>query len=173
MQLKGEVMGKRLEERFDVVTIDKYALHNACVMNSMTKKDLAHAMGKSHSYIDMVIRRGGMIRQDMYELMKGILRVTDDSLIKAIPVERGDEKTASLISPYMKVAEAPVTPVPNDCAAPALDDDNANFVAVISQIGKRTTNETINIIIRDYMLNSDLGCLYGQITSAVNRFDKT
>lgn len=168
-------MAKRLQDRGETVVIDRHALHNACVASGITLYELNLKIGKSHGYLDMVFReRKGLISKEMYTQMKGILRVTDDSLIKAVPVERGDDKDASIISPYLGKTVPATATAPTEkklFGAVNLDEENARFVTLLSRVSSRSEGNILNGIVRDYMKNSELGDLFEQLIGAIDRFD--
>jgi len=130
----------------DAVQIDKYALDNAMLANETNAKEVSLRLGHSQGYLAQVRANGGFIKRREYENLKGLLRITDNALIKAAPVQRADE-VENIYSPY---------PVKAGKLANILDEDNAEFIEMLARIGGADKNALINSIIRSYKQNSAL-----------------
>ena len=144
------------------VKVDKHALYNAMLANQITSSELSIALGKSTSYISyMTSDKGGKgeFNEEMYEQMKGMLGITDDSLIKAIPIIRRDSDT-SIISPYIATEKKTVAPAFGHFN---LDEDNEEFVELVSKITSAEKETIINNIIREYFNSSELGMMVERI----------
>lgn len=131
----------------DPVYLDKYALHNACLASETNQRELAVALGHCENYFSQVFRKGGAISMGDYENLKGMLKVTDNSLVKAIPVERAD----SVVSIY-----SPKPVKKSDVNTFALNDENARFIDLLVLIGGGDKSKIINGIIDHFRTESAL-----------------
>lgn len=142
----------------DPVYLDKYALHNACLANETNERELAVAIGHCDNYFSQMFRKGGAISMGDYENLKGILRVTDDSLIKAVPVERADA-VVSIYSPKpVKKSEANTF---------VLNEENARFIDLLVLIGGGEKSKIINSIIDRFRTESALAQTVNAAVDAV------
>lgn len=129
----------------DSVVIDKYALENVLLANETTAKEVSQMMGHAHNYLAQVVRSGGYIKRSDFENLKGLLRITDNDIIKAVPVQRSEE-VENIYSAY------PVKKVERL----ELDDSNARFIDLLVLVSGREKMQVINGIIREFAESSEL-----------------
>lgn len=128
----------------DSVQIDKYAFENICMANGTNSTEVSERMGKSHAYMYQVLRGGGYMRRTDYENLKGLLRVTDSDLVKAVPVQRSDE-VESIYQPV---------PVKKKTNIFTLDEENQEFVDLLANISGAEKSALVNGIVKAYRLGS-------------------
>lgn len=128
----------------DAVQIDKYAFENICMANGTNSKEVSERLGKSHAYMYQVLSNGGYMRRQDYENLKGLLRVTDSDLVKAVPVQRSDE-VESIYQPV---------PVKKKTNVFTLDEDNQEFVDFLANISGAEKSALVNGIVKAYRLGS-------------------
>ena len=144
----------------DSVQIDKYALENAMLANETTAKEVSLMLGHAHNYMAQVVAGGGYMKRRDYDNLKGLLRVTDSDIIKAVPVQRSEE-VESIYQPH------PVAKKQGNLFV--LDEDNARFIERLLLIGGGgDKNAVVNTIIRRYISSSEVGSAIAQITDWVN-----
>lgn len=129
------------------VFIDKYALHNACLANETTIAECSVALGRASNYLAQNFRKGRAISMGDYEQLKGMLKITDDSLIKAVPVNRADG-SANIYSP--RPAKK------TDGKQFTLTDKNAGFIDLLAFISGCDKEKIVNGIISEYCADSEL-----------------
>lgn len=131
----------------DPVYIDKYALRNACLANETTIAECSVALGRASNYLAQNFRKGRAISMGDYENLKGMLKVTDDSLIKAIPVERaGGAENIYSPRPVKK----------SETYTFKLTDENAEFIGLLVLLGGGDKNDIVNGIVKHFRTNSAL-----------------
>jgi hypothetical protein len=128
----------------DAVQIDKYAFENICMANGTNHKEVSERLGKSHAYMYQVLSNGGYMRRTDYENLKGLLRVTDSDLVKAVPVQRSDE-VESIYQPV---------PVKKKTNIFTLDEENQEFVDLLANISGAEKSALVNGIVKAYRLGS-------------------
>lgn len=147
------------------VKVDKYALYNACLANHTSFGELSVALGMCRTYVSMRLSDAakggkGVFDKAMYEQMKGMLGVTDDSLIKAVPVERNGSNK-SIYSPY-------VTTEVTQAFGLELSEENAGFISLVSKITSIPEGKLINNIIKEYIKSSEIGQMVERIKDATS-----
>lgn len=144
----------------DSVQIDKYALENAMLANETSSQEVSVMLGHAKNYMAQVVSSGGWMKRRDYDNLKGLLRVTDTDIVKAVPVQRSEE-VESIYQPR------PVAKKQGNLFV--LEDDNAKFIERLLLIsGGGDKNTVINTIIRRYIRNSEVGSAIAQITEWVN-----
>lgn len=128
------------------VQIDKYALENVLIANEVTAKDVSKMMGHAGNYLSQVYANGGHMKRRDYDNLKGLLRVTDNDIIKAVPVQRREE----VVSIYQPT---PICKTELLC----LDDDNKAFLETLIRIGGGDKAKIINSIVTYYRTHSAVG----------------
>lgn len=141
----------------DPVYLDKYALYNACLANETTFKELSTKIGHSNNYLSQMFTKGMAMSMGDYENLKGILRVTDNSLVKAIPVERADA-VESIYSPR---------PIKKTKDIPYLSAENEKFIELLAQIVSGDKVNILNGIVNDFRENSAVAGAVGVVVSAI------
>lgn len=141
----------------DSVQIDKYALNNVMVANETTAKEVSQMMGHAHNYLSQIIYGGGWMKRKDFENLKGLLRVTDNDIIKAVPVQRSEE-VESIYQPV---------PVKKPKNVFTLDDDNTAFIEMISAFGGGEKQAIVNAIVTEYRINSDLSAMLNAVTETI------
>lgn len=144
----------------DSVQIDKYALENAMLANETSAQEVSVMLGHAKNYMAQVVSSGGWMKRRDYDNLKGLLRVTDTDIVKAIPVQRSEE-VESIYQPR------PVAKKQSNLFV--LEDDNARFIERLLLIsGGGDKNAVVNTIIRRYLSSSVLGGAIAQITDWMN-----
>ena len=141
----------------DSVQIDKYALGNILLANDITAKDMSAMMGHSGSYLSQVCSSGGYMKRKDYENLKGLLRVTDSDIAKAVPVQR-QEEVESIYQPV---------PVKKPKNVFTLDEENDSFVTLVATFGCVEKQAVVNAIVSNYRTNSDLAAMLSAVTDTI------
>ena len=141
----------------DSVQIDKYALDNVLCAHEITAKDVSKMMGHAGNYLSQVICGGGWMKRRDFDNLKGLLRVTDNDIIKAVPFQRSEE----VVSIYQPV------PVKKPKNVFTLDDENTAFVEMISAFGGGEKQAIVNAIVTEYRINSDLAAMLNAVTETI------
>lgn len=144
----------------DSVQIDKYALGNALVANEITAKDMSCMMGHSANFISQVCANGGYMKRKDYENLKGLLRITDSDIIKAVPVQRHEE-VESIYQPV------PVKKQKTEVNVFTLDEENNKFVELVASFGGVEKQAVVNAIVTNYRTNSDLAAMLSAVTDTI------
>lgn len=137
----------------DSVQIDKYAMENVLLANETTAKEVSQMMGHSGNYLSQIFSSGGYMKRNDFENLKGLLRVTDTDIVKAVPVQRS-EPVENIYSAYpVKKGERL-----------ELTEANAKFIDLLVLVSGKNKMEIINGIIKDFAANSELSSnLYAAI----------
>ena len=137
-------MGRRSK---DAVQIDKYALENAMLANETSAQEVSVMLGHAKNYMAQVVARGGYINRRDFDNLKGLLRVTDTDIIKAVPIQRSDA-VESIYQP---------TPVAkNKSRTVVLTEDVDNVINSLVSICGVDKAKLINGIITEYLDGSDM-----------------
>lgn len=128
----------------DSVAIDKYALENAMLANETTSKEVSIMLGHAGNYLSQCVKSWYMKRKD-FENLKGLLRVTDNDIVKAIPVQRSEEVVSIYHANPVRKADVII-----------LDEENEKFVQRLSLFGGGDRSTIVNAIIRDFAKNSSV-----------------
>ena len=142
----------------DSVQIDKYALNNVLLANETTAKEVSQMLGHSTNYLSQIICGGGWMKRNDFENLKGLLRVTDTDIVKAVPVQRSEE----VVSIYQP------TPVKKPKNVFTLDEENDAFIGMLAAFGGGEKSAIVNGIIAEYRTNSDLAAMLTAITNTIN-----
>lgn len=146
----------------DSVQIDKYALSNVLMANETTAKEVSQMMGHSTNYLSQIVCSGGWIKRKDFENLKGLLRITDNDIVKAVPVQRREE-VESIYQPV---------PVKKPKNVFTLDEENDAFVGMIAAFGGGEKAAIVNAIITEYRTNSDLAAMLTAVTDTIKNLTK-
>ena len=129
----------------DSVVIDKYALDNVLLANETTAKEVSQMMGHAHNYLSQVVHSGGYMKRRDFENLKGLLRVTDSDIIKAVPVQRSEEvENIYSAYPVKKIERLELT------------EANAKFVDLLALLSGCDKMKIVNGIIREFAESNEL-----------------
>lgn len=143
----------------DAVQIDKYALDNVILANETTAKEVSQLLGHAGNFIANVKLNGGYMKRKDYENLKGLLRVTDSDIAKAVPVQRHEE-VENIYSAY---------PVKKDKNVFTLDEENQQFIDKLSAFCGGEKAKIINAIVREYRQTSALAQTFNAAIDAVKK----
>ena len=137
----------------DSVQVDKYALENVLLANETTAKEVSKMIGHAGNYLSQVFHSGGYMKRKDYENLKGLLRVTDSDIIKAVPIQRS-EPVENIYSAYpVKKSERL-----------ELDEANAKFIDLLVLLSGKDKMQILNGIVREFAASSELSSnLYAAI----------
>ena len=145
---------KRGRKPKEGVHLDKYALYNACLANETNIYNVSEALGHARTWLYELIKRGGVISMAEYIQLKGMLRVNDNSLVKAVPIQRSEE-VESIYSPYpVKKVEEEVEPAATGATLTSvglsLTEENVEFVNIIARISGSDETTIVNNLINNF-----------------------
>ena len=146
----------------DSVQIDKYALNNVLLANETTAMEVSQMMGHSKNYLSQIACSGGWIKRKDFENLKGLLRITDTDIIKAVPVQRHEE-VESIYQPL---------PVKKPKNVFTLDEENDAFIGMIAAFGGDEKAVIVNAIITEYRTNSELAAMLAAVTDTIKNLTK-
>ena len=143
----------------DSVQIDKYALENVLIANETSAQEVSQMLGRSRSYLAQVVHGGGYMKRSDFENLKGLLRITDNDIIKAVPVQRSEE------------VESVYQPVPVKKAKNVftLDEENDKFVELIASFGGGEKAAIVNAIVAEYRNNSGLAAMLKNVIDTIKQ----
>lgn len=129
------------------VCVDRYAVENAMLANETNAAALSQRLGHASTYLSQVFRNGCFMQRKDFDNLKGILRVTDTDIVKAIPIQRSDE-VESIYQP---------TPVAKSASRTfVLNEENNRYLDFLVNISGADKTLLINGIISDYFDNSEI-----------------
>ena len=141
----------------DSVQVDKYAVENVMLSNYTNAAEVSKKLGHADNYLAQVFSRGGYMRSCDYENLKGILRVTDSDIVKAVPIDRAEEVTSIY---------APV-PTKKPTNVFTLDADNQEFIDTLVKFGGGEKAVIINAIVKRFRDESPVALAIQSALAAV------
>lgn len=129
------------------VQIDRYALENVMTARETNASEVSQKLGRSKAYLSQVFLAGGYMKPTDFENLKGLLRVTDSDIVKAVPVQRADE-VESIYQPR------PVYKC--DKYSVVISEENYEFIELLQKFGGGEKNTIVNAIIKEFRATSPI-----------------